>query len=220
MFKAQLVTTGPGRLSWTVTGPGFLPVPPADEFLSYCSAVGRSPTTVETYARALAIFFRYLDGAHLDWSELRLEDAAHFVEWLQRPAENVIVVDEWTPANLRGRKPATVNKIVATMTSFYDYHASNGVAVIDRLVTWRHIANRRYKPFLHHVTKNQPIRCSALRVRQPKMLPRTLTPEQASRSSTGAADSGTDSSSPCCTRPACASARPPLATMPRWLGRR
>jgi len=54
MFKAQAVTTGPDRYSWTVTGPEFLPVAPAEEFLSYCSAVGRSPTTVETYAYALA----------------------------------------------------------------------------------------------------------------------------------------------------------------------
>lgn len=63
MFKAQPVTTGPGRHSWTVTGRGFLPVAPAEEYLSYCSAVGRSPSTVETYAYALAILFRYLDGA-------------------------------------------------------------------------------------------------------------------------------------------------------------
>ena len=178
MFKAQAVTTGPDRLSWTVTGPDFLPVAPAEEFLSYCSAVGRSPTTVETYAYALAIFFRYLDGVDLDWSELTLERAARFVEWLQRPAPNVIVVDEWTPARLRGRKPATVNKIVAAMTSFYDYHASNGVAVIERLVTWRHIARRRYKPLLYHISKSKPIRCSDPRLREPKLLPRTLTPEQ------------------------------------------
>lgn len=84
MFKAQAVTTGPDRYSWTVTGPEFLPVAPAEEFLSYCSAVGRSPTTVETYAYALAIFFRYLERADLDWSELTLEQAARFVEWLQR----------------------------------------------------------------------------------------------------------------------------------------
>lgn len=178
MFKAQAVTIGSERRSWTVTGPDFLPVEPAEEFLSYLSAVGRSPATVETYAYALAIFLRYLDGAGLDWGELTLEQAARFVEWLQRPAPNVIVVDQWTPARLRGRKPATVNKIVAAVTSFYDYHASNGVAVIERLVTWRHIARRRYKPFLHHISKSKPIRCSDLRLKVPKLLPRTLTPEQ------------------------------------------
>jgi len=63
------------------------------------------------------------------------------------------------------------------MTSFYDYHASNGVAVIERLVTWRHIARRRYKPLLHHINKSKPIRCSDLRLREPKLLPRTLTSE-------------------------------------------
>jgi integrase/recombinase XerD len=48
VFKPQLVRTGAGRESWTVTGPAFLPVPHAEDFLSYCSAVGceRLPQTL------------------------------------------------------------------------------------------------------------------------------------------------------------------------------
>lgn len=177
MFKAQLVKSAAGRDSWTVTGPAFLPVPHAENFLSYCSAVGRSPNTVETYARALAVFFRWLEGRGLDWRELTLGDAARFVEWLQRPSPDVIVIDARTPARLRGRMPSTVNKIVAAVTSFYGYHASNGVEVIDRITTWRHISRRRYKPLLHHVTKSKPTRHSALRVKQSERLPQILSRE-------------------------------------------
>ena len=169
------MTTVSAGDSWTVVGETLLPVPEIEEFLSYCSAVGKSPRTVETYAYALAILLRFLDERGIDWRELTLEQAARFVEWLQRPANEVIVLLPQAGGQVPGRQPATVNKITAAMTSFYDYHAANGVGVVERIVVWRHIARRRYKPFLHHVTKGRPVRRSRLRVRQPEMLPRTLT---------------------------------------------
>lgn len=173
------MTTVSADESWTVVGETLLPIPEIEEFLSYCSAVGKSPRTVETYAYALAILFRFLDERAIDWRELSLEQAARFVEWLQRPANEVIVLRPLAGGQVPGRQPATVNKITAAMTSFYDYHATNGVGVVERIVVWRHIARRRYKPFLHHVTKGRPVRRSRLRVRQPEMLPKTLTPVEA-----------------------------------------
>ncbi len=170
------MTTVTAGESWTVVGETLLPVPEIEEFLSYCSAVGKSPRTVETYAYALAILFRFLDERCIDWRELSLEQAARFVEWLQRPAKEVIVLIPRAGAQVAGRQPATVNKITAAMTSFYDYQAAKGVGVVERIVVWRHIARRRYKPFLRHVIKGRPVRRSRLRVRQPEMLPKTLTP--------------------------------------------
>lgn len=172
------MTTVSGGESWTVVGEGLLPLPEAEEFLSYCTAVGRSPRTVETYAYALALLFRFLGERGLDWRELTLEQAARFVEWLQRPASDVIVLLPQARRDGTGRRPATVNKIAAAMTSFYDYHAADGVGVVERIVVWRHIARRRYKPFLHHVSKGEPVRRSRLRVRQPEMLPKTVTPTE------------------------------------------
>ena len=161
--------------SWTVVGDSLLPIAVVDEFLAYCTAVGRSPLTVETYAYALATRFRFLGDRRLDWRELTLEQAARFVECLQRPANDVIVLLPQVGGHGHGRKPATVNKITAAMTSFYDYHAANGVDVVERITVWRHIARRRYKPFLHHVTKGRPVRRSRLRVRQPEMILKTVT---------------------------------------------
>jgi hypothetical protein len=50
LIRAQRVTTVSAGESWTVVGETLLPVPEIEEFLSYCSAVGKSPRTVETYA--------------------------------------------------------------------------------------------------------------------------------------------------------------------------
>lgn len=120
--------------------------------------------------------FRFLGDRRLDCQETTLEEAAPFVEWLQRPASGVIVLFPQAGGHGAGRTAVTVNKITAAMTSFDDYHAANGVGVVDRIVTWRHIARRRYKPFLHHVSKGQPVRRSRLRARQPGCSPRRSPP--------------------------------------------
>lgn len=183
LIRAQRVETVSADESWTVTGHDLVPIAPVDQFLTYCSAVGRSPRTVETYAYALATFFRFLDDGGFDWRDLTLEQAARFVEWLQRPASDVAVIHPSPDrsGSGQGRKAATVNKITAAMTAFYDYHAANGVGVIERIVVWRHIARRRYKPFLHHVSRGQPVRRSRLRVSQPEMIPKTLAPDEVQR---------------------------------------
>lgn len=54
MIRAQRVTTVSAGESWTVVGKTLLPIPEIEEFLAYCTAVGKSPQTVETYAYALA----------------------------------------------------------------------------------------------------------------------------------------------------------------------
>lgn len=116
MIRAQRLTTVSAGESWTVTGDALLPIPEAEEFLSYCTAVGRSPRTVETYAYALALLFRFLGDQGFAWQELTLEQAARFVEWLQRPAGEVIVLRPRVEGHGPGRSPATVNKITAAMT--------------------------------------------------------------------------------------------------------
>lgn len=181
LIRVQRVETASAEESWTVTGHDLLPMAPVDQFLTYCTAVGRSPRTVETYAYALATLFRFLDDGGFDWRDLTLEQAARFVEWLQRPTVDVAVIHPSPAGPGLGRKAATINKITAAMTAFYDYHAANGVGVIERIVVWRHIARRRYKPFLHHVTKGQAARRSRLRVSQPEMIPKTLAPTEVQR---------------------------------------
>jgi integrase len=170
----RLVLPSTGAVSWTVIGDDGLPIGAADSFLVYLDARELSPNTVRTYAHGLALFFRFLDEAGLDWPAVRLVDLAEFIGWLRRPAPNVIVLD----AAASVRRPRTVNKILASVSSFYDYQVRNGCDVADQLVVWRHIAARRYKPFLHHATRSKPLRTSALRLREDRRHPKTLTTEE------------------------------------------
>ncbi|MBS3941679.1 MAG: tyrosine-type recombinase/integrase, partial [Actinobacteria bacterium] len=162
-----------GQTSWTVVGPDHLPVDPVESFLVYLVAIGRSPNTVRTYAYALAQYMRFLEGSRLRWREVRLEDLAAFVTWLRRPVDDHVVV------SLKDRRSAnTVNKTLAAVSAFYDYHVINGCEVAEQLTVWRDIAGKRYKPFLHHVSKGRPVRRRALKVQPTDRLPQVLQPDQ------------------------------------------
>lgn len=174
MRVQRVVSPSTGQGSWTVVGADLLPVPAVESFLVYLEARALSPTTVRTYAYALSAYFTYLEEAGRDWEAAKLDDLAGFITWLRRPAPNVIVLD----ASVSRRSASTVNKTLAAVSSFYGYQVRDGCDVADRLVVWRHIASRRYKPFLYHVTKSRPMRSSALKVREERRQPKTLTGEQ------------------------------------------
>lgn len=120
-----------GEMSWTVVGIEGLPIEPIESFLAYLAARQFSPNTVRTYSFALASYFEFLDGRSLDWESVRLEDVASFVGWLWRAAPNVIVL---APSASR-LAPATVNKTLAAVSSFYEYQVRNGCEIAARLAT-------------------------------------------------------------------------------------
>ena len=78
----------------------------------------------------------------------------------------------------RGRRPATVNRYLAGVFGFYDYHARAGVGVAAELVAWRRVSRGSYKPFMHHVTKGRPIPVRPVKLHVPRQAPRTLEPDQ------------------------------------------
>jgi integrase/recombinase XerD len=160
--------------SWTVTDEALVPVAPAERYLAYLAALERSPNTVRAYAHSLALWFEFLALRRLDWTVAGVEDVADFVRWLRAPADNVIVLD---PSAAR-RSEATVNRHLAGLFGFYDFHARTGVTLADSLVAWRRVPRGSFKPFLHHVTKGRPIPTRPVKLRVPRRLPQTLTTEQ------------------------------------------
>jgi integrase len=99
------------------------------------------------------------------------------VIFLRRPAKNVVVLHP----DANARSASTVNKILAAISSFYDFQARSGSPVAERLHVWRQIGNRPYKPFLHHITKSKPMRTSALRVRTVTRRAPVLSAEEVAR---------------------------------------
>jgi len=99
---------------------------------------------------------------------------ARFAAWLRAPAENVIVLDGGVPA----RASATVNRHLAAVFGFYDFHARAGVGLAADLIAWRRAGRGSYKPFLHHVTAGKPVPVRPVKLAVPQRIPATLTSEQ------------------------------------------
>jgi site-specific recombinase XerD len=95
-------------------------VPAVEAFLAHLQALDRSPTTVRTYSTSLKLWMQFLGQLGVTVDEVTLEHVSRFVAWQRAPAENVTVL-----VGGSGRcGPATVNKHLAALFSFYDRPAT------------------------------------------------------------------------------------------------
>lgn len=163
-----------GVESWTVVDDAMVVLAPAEKYLAYLTAIERSPGTVRAYAFSLSLWFEWLELQDRSWDGADIEDVSEFVRWLRAPADNVIVLD----ASAARRSEATVNRHLAGVFGFYDFHARSGVAVAAELVAWRRVPRGSFKPFLHHVTAGRPIPTRPIKLKAPRRLPGSLTVEE------------------------------------------
>ena len=70
---------------------------------------------------------------------------------------------------------ATLNRKLSALAAFYAHQARQGVDVGELLTTWAPGRRGGWKPFLHHVSKDQPHARRVIAVRAAKKLPRVLT---------------------------------------------
>ena len=72
-----------GDRTWTVLGADHRQVGPVEEFLEYHRVTGSSPHTVRAYAKALQLWWRYLELDGRGWAEADVPALAGFVTWLR-----------------------------------------------------------------------------------------------------------------------------------------
>ena len=150
-----------GAESWTVIDDEFRVVEPAERYLAHLAAIERSPNTVKAYAHGLGLWFEFLEAKALDWEGVGAEDLSRFVGWLRAPADNVILMDD----RFALRSQATVNRHLAAVFGFYDFHSRSGLHVATDLVSWRRVSRGSFKPFLHHVTAGRSVRTRPIKLR-------------------------------------------------------
>ncbi|MFG1626230.1 tyrosine-type recombinase/integrase [Kribbella sp. NPDC049227] len=167
-----------GEVSWTVLDDEFSVVRPVERFLAHLSAVDRSPQTVRSYAFDLRDLFAFLLQAGLAWDALRLEDLGQFVAWLSRsPSERSGNVTRLPQAHSHC-SPSTINRKLAAVGSFYEFHPRHGVEC-EFLWSLRPGAARggSWRPLLAHLGEG-PQRRREIKLKAPKKTPRTLTAAQ------------------------------------------
>lgn len=161
------------------------PVAVVRGFLKHLEARGCSPNTVRAYAYDLLRFWRFLKAEGLAWDTFRSRDALGLLEHLRsspsaRSAQRlgVAVVDLVDDRPMRRLSGATVNRIIAAVSSFYEYVSLAGLVeglnpIEKRAVSrgWR--VPDRHRPFLDGISRQQPVR-RGIRVRVAEHLPRPL----------------------------------------------
>src|SRR6266851_4055604 len=125
----QAVQLPGGDRTWTVLGSDHRHVGPAEEFLEYHRVTGSSPHTVRAYAKALQLWWLFLELDGRDWTRADVPALAAFVSWLREGTPpGVVLLD---PAAAAGSRPAeaTLATRLAAVVSFYRYHHDmHGVA--------------------------------------------------------------------------------------------
>ena len=175
----------PGSMveSWTLLGDDLRPVGPVESFLAYLAAIERSPNTIKAYAHDLKDWWVYLAGRAIDWQRVDLEAAAGFVAWLRLPPvarDGAVAV---LPTVEHHCTAASVNRKLAAVGTFYEFHARNGVTVVDLLISMRPAGPYRsaatsFKPFLQHVASDKPQRERTIKLKSGRRRPRVLTAVQ------------------------------------------
>ncbi len=161
-------------------GPDHRMVEPAEEYLEYLRAQQASPNTVKSYARALALWWQYLDAFGRRWDAVTLEEFGAFLTWLRTGDEPEVVSIERRPARF---SESTIATRLAAVIACYDYHVLNGVDVGRDLHRITHRGGGRYKPLLEHIARRKGRRQTVIRVRQRHRSapPPILTPGQIER---------------------------------------
>ena len=158
----RLVLPG-GAVSWTVLGADHAVVGPAEEFLEFLRVQASSPNTVKSYARALALWWSYLQLFGLAWDGLSVAEVGGFLAWLRSGDGPQVSSIEPRPARF---SEATIAGRLHAVMSFYRFHELNGVPLAGDLYRIAH-GGSRYKPLLEHVARRRGRRRAVVRVRGP-----------------------------------------------------
>ena len=174
--RAQRVVLAAGERTWTVLGADCRVVGPAEEYLEYLRAQQASPNTVKSYARALALWWQYLDVFDLRWDAVTVEVFGAFLTWLRTGDGPAVVSIEPRPARFA---ESTVDARLRAVMSCYDYHVLSGVDVGRDMHRITHRGGGRYLPLLEHVARRKGRRQAVVRVRgRRRAAPPVLTPGQ------------------------------------------
>lgn len=163
------------KLTWIVLGDDYLPIEPIRQYLAYLESIERSPNTIRSYAHHLSLYWEYLQTYDLDWTQVSVIELAEFMAWLRSPNPQKIASMQEVVAK---RTESTVNVILTSVCMLYDFHEKTGKVPHIPLYRSQIMPGRKYKSFLHHITKSKPTRTRLLKLKEPKHYPKTLLPEQ------------------------------------------
>ena len=102
---------------------------PVEEFLEYHRVTGSSPHTVRAYAKALQLWWRYLELDGRDWAGADVPALAGFVTWLrQGTPPGVALLDPAAAAPPRLAESTLATRLAAVVSFYRYHHDAHGIA--------------------------------------------------------------------------------------------
>jgi len=165
------------------------PVDIVSVFLRHLAARDYSPNTLVAYAHDLQHLWRFLAEHGLGWEEFRPPYALELLEYLRRtPSQRPVQRLGLTLATVADGEPAThlapptINRILAAVSSFYEYTILAGKLSQQNPIEKRpdpsqRRVSERHRPFMEGASRQRPVRRS-VRVKTVQRLPRPLSDTQ------------------------------------------
>jgi integrase len=167
------------------------PIHVVSDFMRHLRARGFSPNTLSAYAYDLLHFMTFLKERNLTYQEFSPPDAVAFLEYLGNvPSRHqahrlALVLSATTNSGFSATRlsPATINRIIATVSSFYEYlilssqwtARENPIQQIDDPALAR--VPERHRPFMGRMSRQRPIR-RAVRVKTVRRVPHPMDDDQ------------------------------------------
>ncbi len=155
-------------------------VDPIVRYLKYLDRLSSARQTLRSYASALRLYWDFLGQQRIDWQQVTLDDLSQFVLWLKLPSGSLKVLPAYPVEQARSNR--TINHTLTVVRSFYDYHwrmEEVSTNLKDKTTTSLPGRFRRYKGFLHHISKGSPLAKNILRQKEEKrQRPPTVTKDQ------------------------------------------
>lgn len=167
--RAVRVDLPSGQRTWTVVDDAGRAIEVAETFLgTYLAATDASPSTVESYARHLALFFRWLEQRGAEWETLSFDGLCMFVNDLRdgtlRSLSRLGTYRDPSP-----RSRGTVEAVLAAVYGFLYYWKLEGRGPRDlQLYQEARTAGRPSHSFLAHIESRRVNYERRLKVRGPK----------------------------------------------------
>lgn len=122
------------------------------KFIKFKDNTNYARNTLKQYCWHLKLYFEYLEQRNLDFQNITIDDLSHFVNWLQNPHKSVKVVP--IKVTETPRCETTVNIIVSTILTFYDYvlrHEEYSNDISERLKKFVNSPTNKFKGFLYGI---------------------------------------------------------------------
>jgi integrase len=182
-----------GGISYRLLDDADKPIAEIDGFMQYLGGRGCSPNTLSAYAHDLLHFARFLDRDGLSFETFAPAHALALLGYLRAvpsrsraPRLGPVLATAADGRSAPRLSPATVNRILAAVSSFYEYlilsgafaGGENPIQMVED-VPGVHVVER-HRPFIGRASRQRPIR-RAVGVKTVRRVPRPLSDEQVDR---------------------------------------